>query len=48
MEYQNVINLLDTRPNQPTKSRTKNYVDINDNSHRRYNTNTQIKFKTSK
>ena len=47
MEYQKVINLLDNTPNQPTKCRTKNWVEINDDSNEKYNTNSQIKFKTS-
>ena len=47
MEYQKIINLLDNRPNQPTKFRTKNWVERNYDSRRRYNTNSQIKFKTS-
>ena len=47
MEYQKIINLLDITPNQPTKFRTKNWVGVNDNTHRTYNTNSQIKFKTS-
>ena len=47
MEYQEIINLLDNTPNQPTKFRTKNWVEINDESHGMYNTNSQIKFKTS-
>ena len=44
MEYQKIINLLDNTQNQPTKFRTKNRVEINDD--RRYNTNSHIKFKT--
>ena len=28
MEYQKIINLLDNTPNQPSKSRTKNRVEI--------------------
>ena len=47
MEYQKIINLLDNTPNQPTKFRTKNWVEINDDSRGTYNTNSQIKFKTS-
>ena len=47
MEYQKIINLLDNTPNQPTKFRTKNWVEINDNSRGTYNTNSPIKFKTS-
>ena len=46
MEYEKIINLLDNTPNQPTKFRTKNWDKIND-SHGTYNTNSQIKFKTS-
>ena len=30
MEYQKLINLLDNTPNQTTKIRTKNWVEIND------------------
>ena len=47
MEYQKIINLLDNTPNQPTKFRTKNWVEINDDSRGTYDTNSQIKFKTS-
>ena len=47
MEYQKVINLLDNKPNQPTKFRTKNWIEINDDLCGTYNTNSQIKFKTS-
>ena len=47
MEYQKIINLLDNTPNQPTKFRTKNWVEINDESRGTYNTNSQITFKTS-
>ena len=47
MEYQKMINLLDNAPNQPTKFKTKNWIEINDNSRGTYNTNCQIKFKTS-
>ena len=47
MEYQKVINLLDNTPNQPTKFRTKNWAEISDESHGVYNTDSQIKFKTS-
>ena len=47
MEYQQKINLLDNTPNQPSKFGTKNWIEINDDSRRRNNTNSQIKFKTS-
>ena len=45
MEYQ--INLLGNKPHQPTKFRTKNWVEIIDESRGMSNTNSQIKFKTS-
>ena len=41
------MNLLDNTTNQPCKFRTKNWVEINDDSHWMYNTNTQINFRTS-
>ena len=47
MGYQKIINLLDNTSNQPTKFRTKSCVVINDDSRRKYNKNSQIKFKTS-
>ena len=47
MEYQKKIILLDNTPNQPIKFRTKNWVEINDDSREIHNTNSQIKFKTS-
>ena len=45
MEYQKT-NLWGNTPNQPSKFRTKNCVEINDNSHGTYNINSQIKCKT--
>ena len=39
--------MLENAPNHQTKFRTKNWVEINDESQRTYNTNSQIKFKTS-
>ena len=47
MEYQKIINLLENTPNQPIKFKTKNWVEINDDSRATYNTNSQIEFKTS-
>ena len=32
MEYQKIRNLLDNTPNQPSKFKTKNWVEINDES----------------
>ena len=45
--YQKIINSLKNTSNQPTKFRTKNWVEINDESGGTYNTNSQIRFKTS-
>ena len=39
--------MLDNTPNQPTKFRTKNGVELNDKSRGMYYTNSQIRFKTS-
>ena len=47
MEYQKITNLLDNTPNQTTKFKTKNWVEINDEERGTYSTNSQIKFKTS-
>ena len=47
MEYQNIANLIDDTSNQPSKFRTKNWVEINDESRGVYNVNSQIKFKTT-
>ena len=45
MEYQKIINLLDNTPNQPTKFRTKDWVEINDDTRGTCNINIQTKFK---
>ena len=47
MEYQKIANLIDNTSNQPSKFRTKNRVEINDESRGTYNVNSQIKFKTT-
>ena len=47
MENQKLINLLVNTPNQPTKFRTKNRFEINDDSRGSYNTYGQIRFKIS-
>ena len=47
MEYQKIANLIDDTPNQPSKFRTRNWVEINDESRGAYNVNSQIKFKTT-
>ena len=47
MEYQKIANLIEDIPNQPSKFRTRNWVEINDQSRGAYNVNSQIKFKTT-
>ena len=47
MEYQKIANLLDDASNQPSKFRTRNLVEINDESRGVYNVNSKIKFKTT-
>ena len=39
--------MLDNIPNQPTKFRTKNWIERNDDAPETYDSNSQIKFKTS-
>ena len=39
--------MLENKPNQATKFRTKNWVEINDESQRKYNKDNQIRFTTS-
>ena len=51
MEYRKIANLLDnevalTASNQPSKLRTRNWVEINDKSRGTYTSN-DIKFKTT-
>ena len=48
MKYQKTANLLDNTSNQPSKFRTKNWVEINDKSGGAYSDNIQISFKTSR
>ena len=47
MEYQKIINLLDNTSNLPSKLKTKNWVEINDESQGTYNKDNQIRYKTS-
>ena len=47
MEYQKIANLIDDTSNQSSKFRTRNFVEINDESRGAYNVNSQIKFKTT-
>ena len=47
VKYQKIINLLDNTPNKLSKFRTKNWIEINDQSKLVYNTNSDIRFKTT-
>ena len=48
MKYPKIANLLDDRAsNQSSKFRTKNWVEINDESRGGYNTGSDIKFKNT-
>ena len=48
MEYQKIANLIDDNTlNQPSKFRTRNWIEINDEPRGVYNVNNQIKFKTT-
>ena len=48
MEYQKIANLIDDHAlNQPSKFRTRNWVEINNESRGAYNVNSPIKFKTT-
>ena len=45
MEYQKIINLLDNTPNQPSKSRTKNWIEVNDDVPATYSTIVKLNLK---
>ena len=47
MEYQKIANLLNDESNQPSKFRTRNWVEINDDIRGAYSPNKQIRFKTA-
>ena len=47
MEYQKIANLSNDGSNKPSKFRTKNWVEINDDVRGEYFFNKQIRFKTS-
>ena len=47
MEYQKISDLLNNESNQPSKFRTRNWVEINDEARGTYSPNKQIKFKSS-
>ena len=47
MEYQKITNLLNDASNKPSKFKTRNWVEINDDIRGAYSPNKQIRFKTS-
>ena len=48
MEYQKIADVIDDNTlNQPSKYKTRNWIEINDQSSGVYNVNSQIKFKTT-
>ena len=47
MEYQKTANLLNNESNKPSKFKTKNWVEINDDIRGVYSPNKQIRFKTA-
>ena len=47
MEYQNIANLLNDESKKPSKFRTRNSVEINDDITGAYSPNKQIRFKTA-
>ena len=46
MEYQKTANLLNDESTQPSKFRTRNWFEMNDEARSIYSPNKQIKFKT--
>ena len=47
MEYQKIANLLNDGSNKPSKFRTRNWVEINDEARDTYSANKQIRFTTA-
>ena len=47
MAYEKITNLLNDESNKPSKFRTRNWIEINDEARGTYSPNKQIKFKTS-
>ena len=47
MKYQTMADLLDSASNKPSKFRTRNWVEINDDIRGAYSPNKQIRFKTT-
>ena len=46
MKYQKIANLLNDGSNKPSKFRTRNWVEVNDEARGTYSHNKQIKFRT--
>ena len=47
MKYQKIANFLNYESNKPSKFKTRNWAEINDEARGTYSPNKQIKFKTS-
>ena len=47
IEYQKITNLLNDESNKPSKFRTRNWVEINDEARGAYSPNKQVRNKTS-
>ena len=47
MEYQKIANLIDGASDRPSKFRTKNWIEMNDESRGTCNANSQINSKTT-
>ena len=47
IEYQKIINLLDTSSNNVPRFNTQKWIEVHDQSRKIYNTNKQGRFKTS-
>ena len=47
MDYQKIANLLNDESNNPSKCRTRNWVETNDDITGAYSPNKQIRFKTA-
>ena len=48
MEYQKIASLLNDESNKPSRFRTRNWVEINDDIRGEYSPNKQTRFKTAK
>ena len=46
MEYQKIVNLLNSQSSKPSKFRARNWVEINDDTRGEYSPDKQIRFKT--